>query len=67
MPKEMKRNDEARFILFKANILVDLVKKVFVDLHLDYPGSLEEVKDTKKRGTHGPITRPATTRDFTRR
>ena len=34
--------------MYKANILVDFVKKVFVDLHLEYPGKLEEVKDTKK-------------------
>ena len=34
--------------MFKAKFLVDFVKKVFVDLHLDYPGNLEEVKDTKK-------------------
>ena len=40
--------DKAHFKIFKANILVDFVKRVFVDLHLDYPGNLEEIKDTKK-------------------
>lgn len=40
--------NNARMKMFKANILVDLVKKVFADLHLHYPGNLEEVKETKK-------------------
>lgn len=40
--------NEGRMKMYKANILADFVKKVFVDLHLEYPGKLEEVKDTKK-------------------
>ncbi len=48
LDKRMAVQDRARFKMFKANILVDLVKKVYVDLHLDYPGNLEERKDTKK-------------------
>ena len=46
--KRLAVQDIARFKMFKANILVDFVKRVFVDLHLDYPGNLEEMKDTKK-------------------
>ena len=46
--KRMAVQDKARFKMFKANILVAFVKKVFVDLHLDFPGNLEEIKDTKK-------------------
>ena len=33
--------------MYKATILVDFVKKAFADLHLEYPGELEDVKDTK--------------------
>lgn len=43
----MAQQTEARLKMYKANILVDFVKKVFVDLHLEYPGNLEEVKDTQ--------------------
>ena len=47
--KSMAVQDKARFKMFQANILVEFVKRVFVDLHLDYPGNLEEkIKDTKK-------------------
>ena len=46
--KRMELQDKARFKMFKANILVDFVKRVFIDLHLDYPGNLEDIKDTKK-------------------
>lgn len=31
------KQNEARLKMFKANILVDFMRKVFVDLHLDYP------------------------------
>lgn len=48
---QTKHHDEGRLKLFRANILVDLVKKVFVDLKLDFPGKLDEVKDTKKTKT----------------
>lgn len=43
----MAQQTEARLKMYKANILVDFVKKVFVDLHLEYPGNLEEVKETQ--------------------
>ena len=47
----IKQQVEARLKLFRANTLVDLVEKVFMDLKLDYPGKLDEVKDTKKTKT----------------
>ena len=43
-----KNHDKAPFKLFKVKTLVDLVNKAFVNLHLDYPGNLEGIKDTKK-------------------
>lgn len=42
-------HDEARLRLFRANTLVDLVKKVSIDLKLDPPEKVDEMKDNKKR------------------
>ena len=65
----MGLQEKARFKMIKANILVNFVKKVFVDLHLDYPGNLEEIKDTKKNQKHtgGFITKSATAGSFLQR
>ena len=46
--KLMTQQNEARVKMYKANILVDFVKKVFVDLRLEYPGKLDEANDIKK-------------------
>lgn len=64
--KSMRRQDNARFKTFHANTLVDFDKKIFVELGLDYPGNLEEVKDSKKNKVcaGGPITKPATARSL---
>ena len=40
----MEKQDNARFKMFHANILVDFVKKVFGELGLKHPGNLEEAK-----------------------
>ena len=46
---ESKRDqDEARFKMHHANILSEFVEKIFVELWLNYPGNLDEVKDTIK-------------------
>lgn len=42
--KAIVKQDNARFKMFHANILVDFVKKVFTELRLKYPGNLEEAK-----------------------
>ncbi len=50
--KLIQRNasqDEARLRIFRANTLVDLVKKVSIDLKLDPPEKPDETKDNKKR------------------
>ena len=50
--KLIQRNadqDEARLRLFRANTLVDLVKKLSIDLKLDPPEKPDETKDNKKR------------------
>ncbi len=50
--KLIERNasqDEARLRLFRANTLVDLVKKLSIDLKLDPPEKPDETKDSKKR------------------
>lgn len=44
----MKKQNDARVKMYKANILVGFVQKLFVDLQLDYPGQLDGVKVTKK-------------------
>lgn len=40
--KSAHEHDEARLRSFRANTLVDLVKRVFMDLNLNYPGNLDE-------------------------
>lgn len=42
-------HDEARLRLFRANTLVDLVKKVSINLKLDPPEKADETKDNKRR------------------
>lgn len=46
--KRVHERDEARLRDCRANTLIDLVKKVFIDLKLNYPGNLDGVEDTKK-------------------
>lgn len=42
-------HNEARLRLFRANTLVDLVKKVSIDLKLDPSEKADETKDNKRR------------------
>lgn len=41
-------HNEGRLRLFRANTLVDLVKKVFMDLKLDSHEKPDETKDSKR-------------------
>lgn len=47
--KFMGKQYNARSKMFYANTLVDFIKKVFLELRLNYPCNMEEVKDTKKK------------------
>ena len=49
LTRHVSMHDEARLRLFRANILVDLVKKVSIDLKLDPPDKTDQTKDNTKR------------------